>query len=45
MNDFFYEIQHSQVCNLADDNNLHACGQNLDIVQSNIESDIKAAVK
>ena len=42
INDFFYEIQHSQVCNFADDNTIYACGQNLDSVTLNIESDMKA---
>ena len=44
INDFFYEIQHSQVCNVADDNTICACGQNLDSVTSNIESDMKVAM-
>ena len=30
--DFFYEINHSQVCNFADDYTINACGQNLDSV-------------
>ena len=45
INDFFCEIQHSQVCNFADDNTIYACGQNLDSVASNIESDMKAAIR
>ena len=44
INDFFYEIQHSQVCNFADDSNIYACGQNLDSFVLNIESDMKAAM-
>ena len=44
MNDFFYEIQHSRVCNFADNNTMYACRQNLDSVTSNIESDMKAAI-
>ena len=44
INDFFCEIQHSQVCNFADDNTIYACGQNLDSVASNIESDMNAAI-
>ena len=40
----FSEIQHSQVCNFADDNTIYACGQNLESVTSNIESDMKAAI-
>ena len=34
INDFFYDIQHSQVCSFADDNTIHACGRNLDFVAS-----------
>ena len=45
INDFFCEIQHSQVCNFADDNTIYACRQNLDSVASNIESDMKAAIR
>ena len=43
VNDLFYDIQHSQVCNFADDNTIYACGQNLESVTSNIESDMKVA--
>ena len=28
INDFFYNIKHSQVCNFADDNTIFACGEN-----------------
>ena len=28
--DFFYAIEHSQVCNFADDNTIFACGETLD---------------
>ena len=44
MNDFFIEIQHSQVCILADNNTIYASGQFLDSVQSNLEGDMKAAI-
>ena len=44
INDFLYEIQYSQVCNFADDNNIYAYGQNLDCVALNIESDMKVAM-
>ena len=44
MNYFFYEIQHSQVYTFADENTIYACGQNLDSVTSNIESDMKATI-
>ena len=44
INDFFYVMQHSQVCNFADDNTIYACGKNLDSVISNIEKDMKIAI-
>ena len=44
INDFFYHIQHSQVCNFAGDNIIYAYGQNLDSVASYIESDVKIAI-
>ena len=44
INDFLSEIQHSQVCNFADDNTIYTSGQNLDSVTSNIESDMKAEI-
>ena len=37
-------MQHSQVCNFEDNNTIYACGQNLDSVALNIESDMKAAM-
>ena len=44
INDFFYEIQHSQVGNFADDDTSFEYGQNLDSVALSIESDMKAAM-
>ena len=44
INDLFYEIQHSRVCNFADDTTIYACGQNLGSVTLNIESGMKAAM-
>ena len=44
INDFFYGIHNSEVCNFADENTICACGQSLDSVASNIESDMKAAL-
>ena len=32
INDFFYAIEHSQVCNFADDDTIFACGKTLDEV-------------
>ena len=37
-------MQHSQVCNFADDNTIYASGKNLDSVISNIEKDMKIAI-
>lgn len=36
INDFFYGIQHSQLCNFADDNTVYECGQKLHSVVSSI---------
>ena len=44
INNFVYEIQHSQVCNFADDNTIYTCVQNRESVTSNIESGMKAAI-
>ena len=44
INDFFDEIQYSKVRNFADDNTIYACGQNLESVTSNIESDMKGTI-
>ena len=44
INGFFSKIQQSQVCSFEDDYTIYACGQNLESVASNLESDMKAAV-
>ena len=44
INDFFYDMQHSQVCNFADKKTINACGKNLDSVILNIEKDMKIAI-
>ena len=46
INDFLYDMQHSKVCNFADDNTIYACGQGLDSdsVISNNEKDMKIAI-
>ena len=41
INDFFYAIQHSQVCNFTDDNTIFACGETLDEVAKCIENDMR----
>ena len=44
INDFFYAIEHSQVCNFADDNTIFACGETLDEVAICIENDMREAM-
>ena len=44
INDFFYAIEHSQVCNFADDNTIFACGETLDEVAIYIEDDMREAM-
>ena len=41
INDFFYAIKHSQVCNFADDNMIFACCETLDEVTKCIVSDTR----
>ena len=43
INDFFYAIEHSQVCNFADDNTIFACGETLDEVAKCIETGMRMA--
>ena len=42
-NDFFYAIEHSQVCNFADDNTIFACGETLDEVTKCIVNNTRIA--
>ena len=44
INNFFYAIEHSQVCNFADDNTIFACDENLEKVTTNIENDTRKAM-
>ena len=44
INDFFYAIEHCQVCNFADDNTIFACGETLDDVAICIEDDLREAM-
>ena len=44
INDLFYAIEHSQVCNFADDNTIFASGETLDEVTNCIENDMKKAM-
>ena len=41
MNDFFYDVEHSQVCNFADDSMIFACGQALDKAAKSLENDLR----
>ena len=43
INDFFYAIEHSQVCNFADHNTIFACGETLDEVTKYIVNDTRIA--
>ena len=43
INDFFYAIEYSQVCNFADENTIFACGETLDEVTKCIVNDTKIA--
>ena len=43
INDSFYAIEHSQVCNFADDNTIFACGETLDEVTKCIVNDTRIA--
>ena len=43
INDFFYAIEHSQVCNCADDNTIFACGETLGEVAKCIVNDTRIA--
>ena len=44
INDFFYAMEHSQVCNFADDNTIFASGETLDEVAICIEDDMREAM-
>ena len=37
INDLFFVIEKSDICNFADDNTLYSCGANLKIVLENLE--------
>ena len=45
INDFFYAIEYSQVCNFADDNTIFACGETLDKVTKCIVNDTRMTMK
>ena len=39
INDLFFFIEKSDICNFADDNTLYSCGENLKTVLENLEHD------
>ena len=41
INDIFFEIQKSNICNFADDNTLYSCSQDLQTVIENLTCDVK----
>ena len=41
VNDIFFEIQESNICNFADDNMLYSCIQDLQTVIENLADDVK----
>jgi len=45
MNDYFYAIEYSQVCNFADDNTIFACGDTLDEVTKCIVNDTRMVMQ
>ena len=44
INDFFFFIQESEVCNFADDNSLYATGKTTEEVCCKLEKDMKIAM-
>ena len=38
---WFYFVQETNICNFADDNTLYVCGENLNKVISNLQSDLQ----
>ena len=44
LNDFIYIVQHSEVCNFADDNTIFSCDDNFENVASNLEEDMSQAI-
>ena len=44
INDFFYAVENSQVCNFSDDNTIFVCSETLDEVAKCIENDVRMAM-
>ena len=43
-NDFIYIVEHSEVCNFADDKTIFSCDDTFDSVASNLEQDMSQAI-
>ena len=44
INDFFYIIKQSEVCNFADDNTVFSCGNSFEVVASSLEGDMPKSI-
>ena len=44
LNDFIYIVEHSEVCNFADDNTIFSCDDTFESVASNREEDMSQAI-
>ena len=44
LNDFIYIVEHSEVCNFADDNTTFSCDDTFESVASNLEEDMSQAI-
>ena len=44
INDFFYIIKQSEVCNFADDNTVFSCGNSFEVVALSLEADMSKSI-
>ena len=44
LNDFIYNIEHSEVCKFSDDNGIYSCGDSFESVASDLEDDMSQAM-
>ena len=44
LNDFIYIVEHSEVCNFADDNTIFSCDDTFESVASNLKQDMSQAI-
>ena len=44
LNDFIYIVEHSEVCNFADDDTIFSCDDTFEGVASNLEEDMSQAI-